>query len=373
MLNLRPSDVAIMRAWATQVSQQESSSDYERRSQQALAQQRRSAAIAQEESGSGASASKAPEPSKRLSQTFQSKVQLDAHCRVKDGNEALSHLPALPPKEPLQVGLRADQVEPWQRFPYLETGYRKHGSHWECAKSMLFGPLHNETVNAWTMVLSLALGTWMFVGALTRAAPSGWDATPFWVLYLAQLLHCPVSVGYHTFMPISAITAHRWRKADLCLVLALNVACAYALCYFTLHWLLTLALTAIAGVCAATGMRDILLLKPGQALNRSRVIVRVAGTALGYYGTIFWRGIRAAVLARHVLMPWQVPDLVTAFAMLACHFIGAICYAKHWPQKQFPRLFDLVGFSHNIMHVFCMLIYVAGFPYLERLYAERSN
>ncbi len=154
------------------------------------------------------------------------------------------------------------QVEPWQRFPYLETGYRKHGSHWECAMSMFFGPLHNETVNAWTMAISLALGTWMFVGALSRTAPSGWDATPFWVLYLAQLLHCPVSIGYHTFMPISALTAHRWRKADLCLVLALNVACTYSLCYFTLNWLLTLALTAVAAACAATGMRDILLLKP---------------------------------------------------------------------------------------------------------------
>ncbi len=108
-------------------------------------------------------------------------------------------------------------------------------------------------------------------------------------------------------------------------------------------------------------------------MNRSRVIARVAGTALGYYGTIFFRGIRAAVLARHALLPWQVPDMVTAFAMLACHFIGATCYATHWPQKQFPRMFDLVGFSHNIMHVFCMLIYVAGFPYLERLYAERSE
>jgi hypothetical protein len=93
-----------MRAWASQVSQQESSSDYERRRQHV--QQRHSAAAGAIQEESVASPSQLPEP-RKLSQTFHSEVH--AHCRFQDGDEARS-LPELPPKQALQLGLRADQV-----------------------------------------------------------------------------------------------------------------------------------------------------------------------------------------------------------------------------------------------------------------------
>jgi hypothetical protein len=51
----------------------------------------------------------------------------------------------------LSVGLTADAVEPWQRFPYLTRGYRRGGNYVSCACSL--PRLHNETFNAWTMVI----------------------------------------------------------------------------------------------------------------------------------------------------------------------------------------------------------------------------
>ena len=69
------------------------------------------------------------------------------------------------------------------------------------------------------------------------------------------------SHSYHTFMAVSPDTAYAWRRVDLCLVLVLNSLSTYALSYFTLPWLATLAITAVACYCAVTGVCSILMLK----------------------------------------------------------------------------------------------------------------
>lgn len=35
------------------------------------------------------------------------------------------------------------------------------------------------------------------------------------------------------------------------------------------------------------------------------------------------------------------PELGIAAVMLGCHFLGALVYATHWPQRFFPGVFDL--------------------------------
>lgn len=52
-----------------------------------------------------------------------------------------------PAARPLEVGRRASEIEPWQRFPHLRYGYRRGGTHLSCLLSLL--QLHNESVNAW--------------------------------------------------------------------------------------------------------------------------------------------------------------------------------------------------------------------------------
>ena len=70
-------------------------------------------------------------------------------------------------------------------------------------------------------------------------------------------------------MAVSPDTAYAWRRVDLCLVLVLNSLSTYALSYFTLPWLATLAITAVACYCAVTGVCSILLLKKVNLLSPS--------------------------------------------------------------------------------------------------------
>eukprot|EP00198_Chlamydomonas_reinhardtii_P009388 XP_001698725.1 predicted protein [Chlamydomonas reinhardtii] len=197
--------------------------------------------------------------------------------------------------KPLVTGLRAEEVEAWQRFPFLRHGYRRGGSYWECLMSLF--TLHNETVNAWTTFLSILMGLLLFASTASSLSCSWLDFSPFFAAWIGQTLHGPLSCGYHTFMCMSPVVANRWRKLDLTFILVLNTCATYALSYFTFGLWLSLAWTAVVAVAAGMGISSV---------------------------------------QRKV---W--PELGIAAVMLGCHFLGALVYATHWPQRFFPGVFDL--------------------------------
>lgn len=93
--------------------------------------------------------------------------------------------------------------------------------------------MHNESLNAWTMVISLVAGMLLCFQNLQSSKPLFMDSLPFYAMLIGQALHTPVSVGYHLFMPISPETANYWRRMDLSLVFVMNLCAAYSLAYFT--------------------------------------------------------------------------------------------------------------------------------------------
>lgn len=244
--------------------------------------------------------------------------------------------------QPLKIGLSVDEVEPWQRFPYLVRGYRKGGTYWCCLKSLF--KLHNETYNAWTMILSLAVGVSLFIYCATELQPATvLDFLPFTALLVAQVLHTPCSVGYHLFMCQSAAVANLWRRMDLSLVLVLNVLTTFGLGYYTWGPYATLIATGIVAAVAAYGISNIVALKEGQPLDRVKVVSMIGLTALGYYIPVCYRGVASALVAGD--FTWE---LAAAIGMLLCHGVGGGCYATHWPQRQFPGKFDIAVSSIDV-------------------------
>jgi adiponectin receptor len=81
---------------------------------------------------------------------------------------------------------------------------------------------------------------------------------------------------------------------------------------------------------------------------------------------VIYRGIAAAAAGRF----W--PEFVAAVSMMFCHSFGGVCYALHWPQRQFPGRFDLCGFSHNIMHIALFFCYNTAYPYLWWEYQNQA-
>ncbi|KXZ45442.1 hypothetical protein GPECTOR_54g182 [Gonium pectorale] len=248
----------------------------------------------------------------------------------------------------------------------MQYGYRRGGTHLECLLSLF--SLHNETVNAWTTLLSVIMGMVLFFDTVSNLRCTWLDFSPFLVAWLGQSLHGPLSCGYHLFMCMSPTVANRWRKLDLTFILVLNTCATYALSYFTFGLWASLAWTAAVGAAAATGVRSVAALQPRQPLDRRRVLGMIGLTSCGYYVPLVLRGVAALVLQGK---GW--PELGIALVVLGCHLTGAAVYATHWPQRHFPGVFDLAGFSHNLMHIFCFTAYNCAYPYLSYLYSQREE
>ncbi|KXZ52110.1 hypothetical protein GPECTOR_10g1133 [Gonium pectorale] len=208
------------------------------------------------------------------------------------------------------------------------------------------------------MVLALLIGTILFGVTLRFAHPTGVEALPFVAVWVAQVLHAPCSIAYHTFMCMSPKVANFWRRMDLTFVLVLNLLTTFALGYFTWGLRGVLVSCAIDAVIVLVGIYNVMHLKEGQPVDRVKVVTLIGISALGYYVPVTYRGIGAAISGRFWL------EFAAALLMIICHSAGGACYALHWPQRQFPVVFDRCGFSHNIMHVALFFCYNTAYPYL---------
>ncbi|PNH08340.1 hypothetical protein TSOC_005065 [Tetrabaena socialis] len=188
--------------------------------------------------------------------------------------------------------------------------------------------MHNETVNAWTTLLSILFGFILFADAANCLNCSWLDFSPFLVAWAGQTLHGPLSCGYHTFMCMSPAVANRWRKLDLTFILVLNTCATYAMSYYTFGLWVSLVWTAAVGGAAAVGIRSVQALKPKQQLDRRRILGTVGLTSIGYYLPVTARGLVALAMQ---------------------------------------------GFSHNLMHILCFTAFNCAYPYLKHLHSQREE
>lgn len=67
------------------------------------------------------------------------------------------------------------------------------------------------------------------------------------------------------------------------------------------------------------------------------------------------------------------PTAATAYALatFAVLQLGGWTFAAGFPEKQFPGVFDLVGFSHQLMHVAVMVAHILEYLFVWNLY-QRS-
>ena len=106
-------------------------------------------------------------------------------------------------------------------FPYIYSGYRTCQTYRDCFASIW--KWHNQTLNIWTMIFSFFLGTFLYT-----AKVNGHNFLPMTVYYLGQAVHNPLSVCYHTFMPVNLIF---WRTIDINAIVFMNLCASWAVIY----------------------------------------------------------------------------------------------------------------------------------------------
>lgn len=269
------------------------------------------------------------------------------------------------PVTSMRRGLTDGEVPEWLRFPHLTTGYRYGGTHAQALGSLFF--LHNETLNAWTMVaasvFSIAANAW----ALAHERPSPRDAAAFVALCLSALVHLPFAVGYHLFLPISPRVYNRWRRLDVSFIFVASVFLAFALSRFVLPPWATGAVVGVAAAVACAALLQLANLKEGQALNRSAQAGFVGGVVLVYTFPMLCLTVKDAVARTFTV------GCLTTLTTFVSLFGGAWAYADCFPERLAHGRYDLVGNSHQIMHVGVAGAHVSEFFFVLDAYRRHTS
>lgn len=102
---------------------------------------------------------------------------------------------------------------------------------WSCLCSLFI--LHNECLNAWTMLLgALLLTTTSLVFVLSHYSVREGEHSAFVVYWTSFIVHLPFSVEYHQFLPMPARVYNVWRRLDMSFILLMWVQLTYSMRYF---------------------------------------------------------------------------------------------------------------------------------------------
>lgn len=300
--------------------------------------------------------------------------------------------------------------------PYLYregvlSGYRVGGTRLS-AFPALFTP-HNEAGNVWTMLIGLAIATALYATAARRldgvpaavlpplaaALPCG-PLLPFRLIYGAVAVHNPASVGLHLWIGRGAGSRRVWRTADVALIQVASVSLAVGLSMPLVvevaaapaaagwqawgslagwprvwwAWLAAVATLFLANVGSTMVFRRVWTI--GKARLTRDMAVLVACYLLPMVAHAAWWAAAGGGEWSSPLTPTRAAAREAAtWGLVAAASVGTggLLYAKHWPELWAPGRFDIVGHSHQWMHVAAFVAHWAEWRFLAALLLPRSG
>lgn len=231
------------------------------------------------------------------------------------------------------------------RFPYILRGYRDNYSFRDCMISLL--QWHNETINIWTSIASLCMGIHLHMNMGCHT-----------IFFIGQLIHHPISICYHLFMPVAP-----WlRNVDRTAIVIMNLCASWSILYaMTFNYIYVIIVTIfITSVSMGLLVRSWNIKKS----DRKTLLYPIVSSALGYYIPVI---IYSLLYSTHWITTMATP------CMLLSHGLGAIIYVNHWPQRWWPGAFDYGWHSHNLMHILVFGCYNFGYIYLITLVSARTD
>ncbi|KAH9887093.1 hemolysin-III channel protein-like protein Izh2 [Xylariomycetidae sp. FL2044] len=246
---------------------------------------------------------------------------------------------------------------------FIEIGYRRAtGSVRDCLHSWTY--LHNETVNIFSHVIGALLFLVIPIYVFNTEIPPRYtvatvaDKVVCSVYFIGVAICFVFSATFHTIMSHSANAFSLGMKLDFQGIILLMWGANIPLIYYgficsrrlqIVYWCLTSVLALCCSVFTFQPRFSEPHLRPLRAatfgsLALSTLIPVVH--ALAAYGY--------AVQSRRMALQWVLATLIF-------NSLGAAAYALKFPEKWYPRRFDVFGASHQIMHI---MVLFAGVAYV---------
>ncbi|KAF3771033.1 Hly-III related protein, partial [Cryphonectria parasitica EP155] len=217
--------------------------------------------------------------------------------------------------------------------------------------------VHNETVNIYSHVIGalvfLVLPSYVFAVSIPGRYPVATvaDVLVCSTYFLGVAVCFVLSTVFHTLMAHSPALYALGMKIDIQGVLVLMWSATVPLVYYTFQCeegvvraAYGIVFTALAGACSAVTF-----------------LKQFSGPHLGPYRAALFGAFGAGSFAApitHGLLKHGLEEMYRRVGLgwilvtVVCNGIGIGVYGLKFPERWYPRRFDLFGASHQLMHVF---------------------
>jgi adiponectin receptor len=209
--------------------------------------------------------------------------------------------------------------------------------------------LSNETINVWSHLS----------GALIFLVLLALCDDPFLATYNCAAALCfAISASFHVLMPYSDKVYDRMQRLDYAAIFVLIGISAVPWYTIELNCHAELQLAAVASTAVLMLLLACLVGTQswfGKDTPRGKALRVLAfgsfgAACVGFGGASALLGFKPEPYLR--AEPLMMPGLL---AVTGVYVAGPVLYALDWPEKRHPRVFDLFGASHQLMHV-CVLV-----------------
>lgn len=244
----------------------------------------------------------------------------------------------------------AKDVEKHRVYPFIETGYRPKMNHVDCVKSLCF--LHNQFSNVWIHLLGVVLFISTAFNHYTekRMQQTYTDVFLSIFFFTSCISMLFMSAVYHTFEPMNKKIYGITLSCDLC---GTAMSILASILYGT--WVVLRCepvyrnLYSILIVMSVSGMVFISL-RPEMRDNLKIVIpVFGLGTASGLVPAFHF----ATMMGTENFQGYIALSCV--LIALSLMIVGISIFITRFPERRYPKKFDIIGSSHQWWHV-CVLL-----------------
>lgn len=191
---------------------------------------------------------------------------------------------------------------------------------------------------------------------------------PFAALTAAVLLHMPFSVAFHLFRCISPGVYNLWRRLDQIFIFIASILLALGLSWHVYGSAAGVAAnTGAAAVVAVFAVREIAGLPAHYQRPRGKMVAFVGSIVAIYLAPMMLQA------ARDVAGGNLTPAAGLAAATFGVLQAGGWVFAAGWPEKAYPGVFDVVGFSHQLMHVAAVVAHLLEYAFVWEMHCRRAQ
>jgi len=242
----------------------------------------------------------------------------------------------------------SDNVPMYRRMPGIVSGYIviPNCTYMMCMSSLF--TFHNESCNAWTMVLLSAVA--LFMSNMNNGVAEQ-------LLCASTLIHMPFSVCCSLFIPMGEEVFKFWHTLDAMAMCLTAIPMGFSLGMGTLPMPLLVLNTVATAYMGCESAHHF-----WKAHNSSKKKKRCLAQTFKITGVVI---CFTFPLVYTIAQDGASKKSHYALCTLAGYASAGLLYSSKVPERWFPGMFDYFGSSHNLMHIILILVHVGQFSWLK--------